>query len=178
MTPKPSRGWNPPVNWLHHNVAGVRATTARRENKSHCLHEVNLPKKYCVKLELIPCHHSSPDFSRKQSLSSIGQPSWPWEIYLSTNTAYQIISKYWTPPQRSDNLTSSACHMSSARCKWQLQYTAEVDIQQEGDIDLTIEQSDTSAPDYTQHITAVGRHCTDWYEIWALTDHEIYYIKI
>ena len=27
-------------------------------------------------------------------------------------------------------------------------------------------------------ITAVGRHCTDWYEIWALIDHEIYYIKI
>ena len=26
--------------------------------------------------------------------------------------------------------------------------------------------------------TAVRRHCTDWYEIWALTDHEIYYIKI
>ena len=28
------------------------------------------------------------------------------------------------------------------------------------------------------HDTAVRRHCTDWYEIWALTDHEIYYIKI
>ena len=28
------------------------------------------------------------------------------------------------------------------------------------------------------HNTAVRRHCTDWYEIWALTDHEIYYIKI
>ena len=28
------------------------------------------------------------------------------------------------------------------------------------------------------HSTAVRRHCTDWYEIWALTDHEIYYIKI
>ena len=27
-------------------------------------------------------------------------------------------------------------------------------------------------------LTAVRRHCTDWYEIWALTDHEIYYIKI
>ena len=27
-------------------------------------------------------------------------------------------------------------------------------------------------------ITAVRRHCTDSYEIWALTDHEIYYIKI
>ena len=27
-------------------------------------------------------------------------------------------------------------------------------------------------------VTAVRRHCTDWYEIWALTDHEIYYIKI
>ena len=26
--------------------------------------------------------------------------------------------------------------------------------------------------------TAVRRHCTGWYEIWALTDHEIYYIKI
>ena len=26
--------------------------------------------------------------------------------------------------------------------------------------------------------TAVRRHCTDWYEIWALTDHEIYYIEI
>ena len=26
--------------------------------------------------------------------------------------------------------------------------------------------------------TAVRRHCTDWYETWALTDHEIYYIKI
>ena len=26
--------------------------------------------------------------------------------------------------------------------------------------------------------TAVRRHCTDWYEIWALTDHKIYYIKI
>ena len=26
--------------------------------------------------------------------------------------------------------------------------------------------------------TAVRRHCSDWYEIWALTDHEIYYIKI
>ena len=26
--------------------------------------------------------------------------------------------------------------------------------------------------------TAVRRHCTDWYEIWTLTDHEIYYIKI
>ena len=24
-------------------------------------------------------------------------------------------------------------------------------------------------------ITAVRRHCTDWYEIWALTEHEIYY---
>ena len=28
------------------------------------------------------------------------------------------------------------------------------------------------------HSTAVRRHCTDWYEIWALTDHEIYYIEI
>ena len=28
------------------------------------------------------------------------------------------------------------------------------------------------------YTTAVRRHCTDWYEIWALTDHEIYYIKI
>ena len=27
-------------------------------------------------------------------------------------------------------------------------------------------------------LTAVKRHCTNWYEIWALTDHEIYYIKI
>ena len=27
-------------------------------------------------------------------------------------------------------------------------------------------------------VTAVRRRCTDWYEIWALTDHEIYYIKI
>ena len=27
-------------------------------------------------------------------------------------------------------------------------------------------------------VTAVRRHCTDWYEIWALTEHEIYYIKI
>ena len=26
--------------------------------------------------------------------------------------------------------------------------------------------------------TAVRRHCTDWYEIRALTDHAIYYIKI
>ena len=26
--------------------------------------------------------------------------------------------------------------------------------------------------------TAVKRHCTDWYEKWALTDHEIYFIKI
>ena len=26
--------------------------------------------------------------------------------------------------------------------------------------------------------TAVRRHCTDWYEIWALTDHEIYYKNI
>ena len=26
--------------------------------------------------------------------------------------------------------------------------------------------------------TAVRRHCTDWYEIGALTDHEIYYINI
>ena len=26
--------------------------------------------------------------------------------------------------------------------------------------------------------TAVRRHCTYWYEIWALTDHEIFYIKI
>ena len=26
--------------------------------------------------------------------------------------------------------------------------------------------------------TAVRRHCTDWYEIWALTDHEINFIKI
>ena len=25
--------------------------------------------------------------------------------------------------------------------------------------------------------TAVMRHCTYWYEIWALTDHEIYYIE-
>ena len=25
------------------------------------------------------------------------------------------------------------------------------------------------------YTTAVKRHCTDWYEIWALTDHEIYY---
>ena len=29
-----------------------------------------------------------------------------------------------------------------------------------------------------QYITAVRRHCTDWYEIWALTDHENYYRKI
>ena len=28
------------------------------------------------------------------------------------------------------------------------------------------------------NITAEKRHCTDWYEIWALTDHEIYYVKI
>ena len=27
-------------------------------------------------------------------------------------------------------------------------------------------------------VTAVRRRCTDWYEIWALRDHEIYYIKI
>ena len=26
--------------------------------------------------------------------------------------------------------------------------------------------------------TAVKRHFTDWYEICALTDHEIYYIKM
>ena len=26
--------------------------------------------------------------------------------------------------------------------------------------------------------TAVKRHCADWNEKWALTDHEIYYIKI
>ena len=26
--------------------------------------------------------------------------------------------------------------------------------------------------------TGVRRHCTDWYKIWALRDHEIYYIKI
>ena len=26
--------------------------------------------------------------------------------------------------------------------------------------------------------TAVRRHCTDWYKIWALTDHAIYYSKI
>ena len=31
---------------------------------------------------------------------------------------------------------------------------------------------------WTSFNTAVRRHCTDWYEIWALTDHEIYYIKI
>ena len=28
-----------------------------------------------------------------------------------------------------------------------------------------------------QH-TAVKRHCIDWYELWALTDHEIYHMKI
>ena len=28
------------------------------------------------------------------------------------------------------------------------------------------------------YITAVRRHCTDWYEIWVFTDHEICYIKI
>ena len=28
------------------------------------------------------------------------------------------------------------------------------------------------------HTTAVMRHCTDWYEIWALTEHELFYIKI
>ena len=26
-------------------------------------------------------------------------------------------------------------------------------------------------------LTAVKRHCTNWYEIWSLTDHEINYIK-
>ena len=31
---------------------------------------------------------------------------------------------------------------------------------------------------YYLTVTAVRRHCTDWYEIWALTDPEIYYIKI
>ena len=31
---------------------------------------------------------------------------------------------------------------------------------------------------YKSHSTAVKRHCTDWYEIWALKDHEIYYMKI
>ena len=31
------------------------------------------------------------------------------------------------------------------------------------------------APSY--RYTAVKRHCTDWYELWALTDHEIYYIR-
>merc|ERR1712240_239331 len=30
----------------------------------------------------------------------------------------------------------------------------------------------------SHYSTAVRRHCTDWYEICALTDHEIYYIKI
>ena len=25
--------------------------------------------------------------------------------------------------------------------------------------------------------TAVKRHCSDWYEIWALTDHDLYYLK-
>ena len=30
----------------------------------------------------------------------------------------------------------------------------------------------------SHYSTAVRRHCTDWYEILALTDHEIYYIKI
>ena len=29
-----------------------------------------------------------------------------------------------------------------------------------------------------QHTKQCTMHCTDWYEIWALTDHEIYYIKI
>ena len=29
-----------------------------------------------------------------------------------------------------------------------------------------------------KYVTAVRRNCTDRYEIWALTDHEIYYIKI
>ena len=29
-----------------------------------------------------------------------------------------------------------------------------------------------------KYFTAVRRHCTDWYETGALTDHEIYYIKI
>ena len=29
-----------------------------------------------------------------------------------------------------------------------------------------------------RYFTAIRRHCTDWYEIWALIDHEIYYIKI
>ena len=35
-----------------------------------------------------------------------------------------------------------------------------------------------SVTDCLTYYTAVRRHCTDWYEIWALTDHEIYYIKI
>ena len=33
-------------------------------------------------------------------------------------------------------------------------YSREVDIQQEGDIDLMIEHSDTSAPDYTTLISS------------------------
>ena len=28
------------------------------------------------------------------------------------------------------------------------------------------------------YITTVKRHCTDWNEILALTDHEVYYINI
>ena len=40
-------------------------------------------------------------------------------------------------------------------------------------------QSRKQDPQQTEFtVTAVRRHCTDWYEIWALTDHEIFYIKI
>ena len=39
-------------------------------------------------------------------------------------------------------------------------------------------RSDQSLRQSMTHCTAVRRHCTDWYEIWALTDHEIYWIKI
>ena len=33
-------------------------------------------------------------------------------------------------------------------------------------------------PNDAYNTNAVKRHCTDWYEILALTDHEINYIKI
>ena len=41
-----------------------------------------------------------------------------------------------------------------------------------------MEEEEMPHPLHCFSLTAVRRHCTDWYEIWALTDHEIYYIKI
>ena len=47
------------------------------------------------------------------------------------------------------------------------------------DVEKTCARAEAAIPESWKQllITAVKRHCTDCYEVWALTDNEIYYVK-